>query len=118
MVGEKELTYLKALEKALLTKYLPSSFRIGGYGEENICLNKDKDEWVVSQYEREKNNILGRYPSILDACLAFIDEMTGSEAAVELKEQLVASITLSDELPRANKSLPITVQRVHSKKNI
>lgn len=48
MKKEIENRCLEALEKALLTKYYPSSFRIGGYGEEKICLNKVEDEWVVS----------------------------------------------------------------------
>lgn len=97
MKKEMENKCLEALEKALLTRYYPSSFRIGGYGEENICLNKIEDEWVVSQYERGSDNVLGRFRSILDACSAFIDEMTGGETAIELKEQFATNIFSPDK---------------------
>lgn len=68
--------YLDALEFIMAERYPTQMYHIGGYQEGSVCLQSDKNGWIVYNGERGNHYAEIHCDTILQACLEFIRKMT------------------------------------------
>ena len=86
--------YLAALENVLAKRYSKDTYNIGGYQEMSVCIQPEKDGWVV--YTGERGNRYGEVhcSTILEGCLEFFRKMTSIvEDLSSMENELLLSLS-------------------------
>ena len=78
-MNEHENCYLKVLEQVIKKYYPARRYKIGGYQEESLCLEKNNDEWIVYNGERGNHYNERRLLTVEGACDAFVMSLTHNE---------------------------------------
>ena len=86
--------YLEALEIIMSERYPKQMYNIGGYQEEAVCIQSDKNGWLVYNGERGNHYDEIRCDTILQACLVFFRKMTHRIEDISSMETLLLQLVM------------------------
>jgi hypothetical protein len=78
-MNRRESYYLKVLEQVVKKYYPARRYKIGGYQEESLCIEKNNDEWIVYNGERGNHYNKQKLPTVEEACNTFVMHLTHNE---------------------------------------
>lgn len=87
--------YLEALEVVVSRRYSRKMYSIGEYQEAAICLQSEKNGWIVYNGERGNRYCEVECDTVLRACLEFIRRFTHKTEDIASMENELISILCS-----------------------
>ena len=86
--------YLEALSYTLHSTVDLNHYNLNGYKEEAICLEKEKENWIVYLAMRNQKIDTERVDSVLEACISLIHRVCAEkEAKAELIHSFLRKLT-------------------------
>ena len=86
--------YLEALERVMAKRYPKNTYNIGGYQEMSVCIQPDKEGWVVYVGERGNRFEEIHCSTILEGCLEFFRKVTSIvEDLSSMENELLLSLS-------------------------
>ena len=97
MVSAKEKRCLDTLAVVLAEYYPQDEFSVTGYKESAVCIERIDAGWEVYVGERNAHHLSHIYPSILEASIAFLREMSADEELTRMEDRFLDLIATVPE---------------------
>ena len=97
MVAAREKRCLDSLAAVLAEYYPQEEFSVTGYKESAVCLEPTDGGWEVYIGERNRHHLSHVYPSILEASIALLREMSVNEELAEMEDRFLELIAAVSE---------------------